>query len=30
MNGWVLLLIGWLVGSFFGLPRVMGLFHKAA
>jgi len=25
-NTWVLLFIGWLIGSFFGLQAVMGLF----
>jgi hypothetical protein len=28
MHAWVLLLVGWLVGSFFGLHQVMGLFQK--
>jgi hypothetical protein len=28
-HSWLLLLIGWLVGSFFGLGAIMGMFGKA-
>ncbi len=28
MSHWVWLLIGWLVGSFFGLSQLLGLFKK--
>lgn len=29
MSHWVWLLIGWLVGSFFGVTQLLGLFKKA-
>jgi hypothetical protein len=30
MRPWLLFLIGWLVGSFFGLTSIMGMFKGKA